>query len=43
LTLSNVNTSLLSPGRQRLVEKTLQDLAADYIDTGVDPLTGESR
>jgi hypothetical protein len=41
--LSNVNADLLSPGRQRLVEEMLDDLAAGYIDTGVDPQTGESR
>jgi hypothetical protein len=41
--LTNVNSNLISSGRQRLVEKILADLMAGYIDTGVDPLTGELR
>jgi hypothetical protein len=43
LVIENINESLLSVGRQRLVEKTLSDLEIDYIDTGIDPLTGEAR
>jgi len=38
-----VNPDLFSPGRQRLAETMLADLLAGYIDTGVDPATGESR
>jgi hypothetical protein len=43
LALEEVNPQLLSPGRQGLVEEMLADLQAGYIDTGVDPETGESR
>lgn len=43
LTFLDVNPSLFSPGRQRLAQETLDDLLAGFIDTGVDPLTGESR
>ena len=42
VTLSEINSELLSPGRQRLVEEMLVDLTAGYIDTGVNPETGES-
>lgn len=38
--ISQRNEQLFSPGRQALVEKLLADLMADYVDTGVDPLTG---
>jgi hypothetical protein len=38
-----VNPDLFSPGRQRLTEAMLADLLAGYIDTGVDPTTGEAR
>lgn len=38
-----VNPDLFSPGRQRLTEAMLADLLAGYIDTGVDPATGEAR
>ncbi len=41
LTIENANPDLLSPGRQGLVEKMIADLMAGYIDTGVDPATGE--
>jgi hypothetical protein len=41
--LKDVNPQLVSPGRQQLVEEMLLDLQAGYIDTGVDPATGESR
>mgnify|MGYP005840861035 FL=1 len=41
LTIENTNPDLLSPGRQALVEKMIADLMAGYIDTGVDPATGE--
>jgi len=43
LVLQDVNPQLVSPGRQRLVEEMLAELQAGYIDTGVDPATGESR
>jgi hypothetical protein len=43
LGLSNVNPDLVSPGRQQLVEAMLADLMVDFIDTGVDPQTGESQ
>lgn len=43
VTLEEVNPQLVSPGRQNLVEEMLADLQAGYIDTGVDPVTGESR
>lgn len=43
LTLSHINPDLFSPGRQLLVAKTLADLLAGYIGTGVDPLTGQPR
>ncbi len=35
LTFTDANYNLFSPGRQRLVEKTLQELSAGFIDTGV--------
>jgi len=38
-----VNASLFSPGRQMLVDEFLNDLQNGYIDTGVDPVTGEVR
>ncbi|MFC2053265.1 hypothetical protein ACFLV7_03060 [Chloroflexota bacterium] len=43
LIIANRNAGLFSPGRQRHVEKILSDLMAGYIDTAVDPLTGEAR
>ena len=43
LTMTDKNEELFSPGRQQLVEKLRDELVADYIDTGVDPLTGEPR
>jgi hypothetical protein len=43
LVLSDRNDTLFSPGRQGLVEKFMADLAAGFIDTGVDPATGETR
>jgi hypothetical protein len=36
LEIGNVNPDLLSPGRQRLVETIISELADGYIDTGVD-------
>ncbi len=41
--LEDVDESLISPGRQRLVESLIPDLVTGLIDTGVDPLTGEVR
>ena len=35
------NPNLFSLGRQRFVEQTLEDLLDGYIDTGVNPITGE--
>jgi hypothetical protein len=43
LGFTGTNPDLLSPGRQQLVETMLADLLAGFIDTGVDPQTGESR
>jgi hypothetical protein len=43
LQISNRNPNLFSPGRQRLVEEILLDLVSGYINTGVDPQTGEPR
>jgi hypothetical protein len=37
LGLADVDPSLLSPGKQRLVEQTLDDLLAGRIATGVGP------
>jgi hypothetical protein len=36
-TLADVNPGLLSEGKQRLVQQTLDDLQAGYISTGVNP------
>jgi hypothetical protein len=41
--LEEVNESLVTPGRQRLVESLIPDLTSGLIDTGIDPLTGENR
>lgn len=43
LALGERNAALFSLGRQRLVDKMLTDLLAGYVDTGVDPQTGEMR
>jgi hypothetical protein len=43
ITLTDVNSQILTPGRQRLVEQMLSDLLTGYIDTGVDPQTGQLR
>jgi hypothetical protein len=37
LGLSDIDSSLLSPGKQRLVEQTLSDLQAGLINTGANP------
>jgi hypothetical protein len=43
LAVTHRNDSLFSTGKQRLLEEILADLQAGYIDTGVDPQTGEPR
>lgn len=43
LVLTDVNPDLFSEGRQRLVERMIDDLMSGYIDTRVDPATGEPR
>ena len=43
LTIHAANLDLFSPGRQALVDEMLGELAQGYIDTGVDPSTGDSR
>ncbi len=40
---TQINPTLLTPGKQRLVEQALSDLQGGYIDTGVDLSTGELR
>jgi len=42
LALANVGEKF-GLGRQRLAQQTLDDLQAGFIDTGVDPATGENR
>jgi hypothetical protein len=43
LTFLDANPDLFTPGRQRLAQKILDDLLAGFIDTGIDPATGENR
>jgi hypothetical protein len=43
LALVERNAALFSPGRQRVVDKILTDLLAGFVDSGVDPQTGEMR
>ena len=43
LSLTNPNLDLFSPGRQERVQEILADLLAGFIDTGVDPVSGEPR
>lgn len=43
LALVDRNAALFSTGRQRLVDNLLADLLAGYVDSGVDPQTGEMR
>lgn len=43
LALVERNAALFSLGRQGLVDKLLSDLLAGYVDSGVDPQTGEMR
>lgn len=43
LVIDHVNENLLSVGRQRVVEQIRDELAAGWIDTGVNPETGEPK
>jgi hypothetical protein len=43
LTITNVNETLFSIGRQRLAEQTRDELASGLIETGIDPLTGDLK
>lgn len=43
LVIDHVNGSLLSVGRQRVVEQIRDELAAGWIDTGINPETGEPK
>ena len=43
MVIEEINRDYLSPGKQRLLEDTMQALLAGFIDTGVDPLTGEEN
>jgi hypothetical protein len=39
----HANPALFSPGRQELVNRFEKDLNTGYVDTGVDPSTGDAR
>jgi len=41
LVMTDQNNKIFSPGRQFLVEKLLAEMLTGFIDTGVDPITGE--
>ncbi len=41
--LTYTNTSLLTQGKERLVEQVITDVQSGYIDTGVDLSSGENR
>lgn len=41
--ITQVNEELFSPGKQMAANEILQELLSGYIDTGIDPLTGQSR
>jgi hypothetical protein len=43
LGLSYVNETIISPGKRQFFDSVLSDLLADFLDTGVDPVTGEWR
>lgn len=43
LVIEEVNPDLLSPGRLRLAESVILELLDGYIDTAVDPITGEAK
>ena len=38
-----INETIFSPGRQMLAQNILNELLSGYIDTGIDPATGENR
>ncbi len=40
---TQVNSAVFTPGKQRLAQQVLDDLQADFIDTGVDLSSGENR
>lgn len=40
---SQINPIIFTPGKQRLAQQVLDDLQADFIDTGVDLSSGENR
>lgn len=42
-TLMDVNPNLLSEGRRLYVEELIAEVMAGYLDTGIDPLTGDPR
>ena len=39
LAVTDINLDLLSPGRQRLVEETLSEVLAGYVDLGLEEIT----
>jgi hypothetical protein len=43
IAITDQNLALLSAGRQRIVQSLLDDLLAGFIDTGVNPETGDRR
>ncbi|GAB4477959.1 MAG: hypothetical protein Kow0088_17380 [Anaerolineales bacterium] len=43
LTFGYVNEDLFSPGRQAFSEQMIAELLSGYIDSGVDPISGEFR
>lgn len=43
IVITKINPDLFSPGRQALAARLQEDLLAGLIDTGIDPLTGDSR
>jgi hypothetical protein len=43
LALTHVNEALFSPGRQAFTEQMIAELLGGYIDSGVDPTSGEFR
>lgn len=43
LSITFVNETMISPGKLQFINNVLSDLEEDFIDTGVDPATGEWR
>jgi hypothetical protein len=43
VTITNINEDLFSIGRQHWVQETIDDLNNGFIDTGIDPVTGEPK